>query len=81
MAFWSGWFKPGCPDCGGKIVGEPVDRDGRQLCAACAKKVDEAAAAKAAEVEARRQAEEEAYDRMMARRTFGTDPRYDEESR
>ncbi|MCA9570590.1 MAG: hypothetical protein KC656_22265 [Myxococcales bacterium] len=79
MAFWNTLFKPTCPDCGEKITGEPVEVEGAKICKGCMKKRRRAEAERAAEIEARRVAEEEAYQAMMDRRRFGTDPRYDPE--
>lgn len=79
MAFWSAWFKPTCAKCAEKILDEPVEYDGQQLCKGCHQDVLEAEAVRQAEVEARRLAEEEARAKLEGRKAFGTDPRYGEE--
>ena len=72
MAFWDSWFAPRCEACGEKIVGAaPVTHDGKKVCGACVA----AAAAKQAEVEARRAAEEAARAKLEGNKAFGTDPR------
>jgi len=79
MAFWSSWFAPACDDCEAKITQEdPIEVDGATICAACHGKRKEAEARKQAEIEARRAAEEEARRRFEDRKSFGTDPRYDD---
>jgi hypothetical protein len=73
MGFLRSLFAPPCENCGAKAP-DPLEFDGKRLCANChAEAVD--ALARAEEREARRAAEEEARRKLMAERQFGIDPR------
>jgi tRNA(Ile2) C34 agmatinyltransferase TiaS len=77
MGFLSDLFKPTCPDCGDRIRTDGHTREGRLICDACETKARAADAERARQADERRKAEEAAYERMMERRSFGSDPRYD----
>ena len=66
------WFlpKPRCSSCHARLDGEPHIWDGDKVCESCLEAFQE----KAAELEARRQAEEEARARVEGRQTFGERP-------
>ena len=73
MGFLRSLFAPPCETCGAKAP-DPLEFDGKRLCASChAEALEEQA--READREARRQAEEDARRKLMSERVFGIDPR------
>jgi len=73
MGFLRSLFAPPSEKCGAKAP-DPLEFDGKRLCASChAEALEEQA--RDADREARRAAEEEARRKLMSERVFGVDPR------
>ncbi len=73
MGFLRSLFAPPCENCGAKAP-DPLEFDGKRMCATChAEALEEHA--READREARRIAEEDARRKLMSERVFGIDPR------
>jgi len=73
MGFLRSLFAPPCENCGAKAP-DPLEFDGKRLCASCHTEAVEEQA-READREARRVAEEDARRKLMSERVFGIDPR------